>query len=94
MKHQPGDTMTPFSLPAIDGSLFDLESLKGKRYLLSFYRYASCPFCNLRLHELVTRYQELDNVFTVVAVFDSSLDNLQRQCAKTPCALSDSGGSG
>jgi peroxiredoxin len=82
MKHQPGDTITSFSLPAIDGSLFDLESLKGKRYLLSFFRYASCPFCNLRLHELVTRYQELDNAFTIVAVFDSSLENLQRHAQK------------
>lgn len=82
MKHQPGDTMTPFSLPAIDGSLFDSDSLKGGRYLLSFFRYASCPFCNLRLHELVTRYQELDNSFTIVTVFDSSLENLQRHAQK------------
>lgn len=82
MKHQPGDTMTPFSLPAIDGSLFDSDSLKGGRYLLSFFRYASCPFCNLRLHELVTRYQELDNSFTIVTVFDSSLENLQRHVQK------------
>lgn len=82
MKHQPGDTMIPFSLPAIDGTLFDSDSLKGRRYLLSFFRYASCPFCNLRLHELVTRYQELDYAFTIVAVFDSSLENLQRYAQK------------
>lgn len=82
MKHQPGDMMTPFSLPAIDGSLFDSDSLKGRRYLLSFFRYASCPFCNLRLHELVTHYQELDNSLTIVAVFDSSLENLQRHAEK------------
>lgn len=31
MKHQPGDTITSFSLPSIDDSLFDLESLKGKQ---------------------------------------------------------------
>lgn len=77
MKHQRGDTMTPFSLPAIDGSLFDTTHLKGRRCLLSFFRYASCPFCNLRLHELVTRYQELDNAIAIVAVFDSSIENLQ-----------------
>jgi len=82
MKHQSGDIMSPFSLPAIDGSLFDTNSLKGKRYLVSFYRFASCPFCNLRLHELMTRYQELNNSFTIVAVFDSSLENLQRHTQK------------
>ena len=82
MKHQPGDAMTPFSLPAIDGSLFDTNSLRGRRYLLSFFRYASCPFCNLRLHKLTTRYKELDNSFTIVAVFDSSLENLQLNAQK------------
>jgi peroxiredoxin len=51
MKHQPGDMMTPFSLPAIDGSLFDSDSLKGRRYLLSFFamhpvRFAICACMN------------------------------------------------
>ena len=82
MKHPVGDTATSFALPALDGNLFDLDSLKGRRYLLSFFRYASCPFCNLRLHELVTRYQELDEAFTIVAVFDSSLENLQRHASQ------------
>lgn len=78
MQRKTGDRMTPFSLPAIDGSIFELDSLRGKRFLLSFLRFASCPFCNLRVHELVTRFKELGDDFTIVAVFDSPLDNLQR----------------
>ncbi|MBT5229966.1 MAG: redoxin domain-containing protein [Methylococcales bacterium] len=76
------DLVTSFTLPAIDGKTFDLSSLKGKRYLLVFFRFASCPFCNLRVHELVKRYQEFGQNFTVVAVFDSSLENLQKYAAK------------
>jgi len=48
----------------------------GKPFLLSFFRFAGCPFCNLRIHELVSRFDELANDFTIVAVFDSPLDNL------------------
>jgi thioredoxin-dependent peroxiredoxin len=78
MKRKPGDKVTSIKLPAIDGSMFDLDTLKGKPFMLSFFRFASCPFCNLRMHELVTKFDQLPEGFTIVAVFDSPLDNLQR----------------
>ena len=68
----------PITLPSIDGLEFDLKALQGKRYMLAFFRFASCPFCNLRVHELVKRFDELGGDFTIVAIFDSPLDNLQR----------------
>ena len=82
MIREPGDTVVHIMLPALDGSPFDLDSLKGKPFMLSFFRFASCPFCNLRIHELVMRYDELPKDFTIVAVFDSPLDNLQRYADK------------
>ena len=65
-------------LPAIDGSIFDSESIKGKPIMLSFFRFASCPFCNLRMNELVRRFDEFGDDFTIIAIFDSPLDNLTR----------------
>ena len=82
MKLQSGNTPPNFVLPAISGESFDLASLQGKPYLLSFLRFASCPFCNLRVHELVTRYPELGGGFTIVAVFDSPIDNLIRHAGR------------
>ncbi len=82
MKRKPNDLVTPLNLPSIDGTTFNLDGLKGKRYLLSFFRFASCPFCNLRIHELVARFEELSDNFTIVAIFDSPLDNLQRHAKK------------
>ena len=76
-KRSAQQKMLPITLPSIDGSTFDLSTLQGKRYMLSFFRFASCPFCNLRVHELVTRFNELGDDFTIVAIFDSPLDNLQ-----------------
>ena len=82
MRRQPGDAAGHFRLAALDGSMFHLSSLAGKPYLLSFFRFASCPFCNLRMHELVKRFDELGGDFTVVAVFDSPLDNLREHAER------------
>lgn len=82
MKYKPGDKIAPIKLPAIDGSLFNSDSLKGRPFMLSFFRFASCPFCNLRMHELVTQLDQLPADFTIIAIFDSPLDNLQRHADK------------
>lgn len=76
MKIKTGDQFINIKLPAIDGTIFDTQSLKGKPFMLSFFRFASCPFCNLRINELVKRFDEFGNDFTIVAIFDSPLDNL------------------
>ncbi len=80
--YQAGHLVTGLSLPAIDGSRFTLEQVRGKRYLLSFLRFAACPFCQLRVHQLISRWHELNRNFTVIAVFDSSLENLQHYTGK------------
>ena len=65
-------------LPAIDGTMFETKTLTEKPFLLSFLRFASCPFCNLRINKLVNRFDEFGDDFTIVAIFDSPLDNLTR----------------
>ena len=82
MKRKQNDSVTTIILPSIDGTTFNSDKLKGKKYLLSFFRFAACPFCNLRIHELVNRFSEFGNDFTIVAIFDSPLDNLQRHTKK------------
>lgn len=74
----PGERAPRVILPCIDGSDFDTETLAEKRFMLSFFRFASCPLCNLRVHQLVQRFSELGEGFAIVAVFDSPLDNLAR----------------
>lgn len=75
---RPGQQANPFALPSIDGSTVDLGNLGGKRALIAFMRFAACPFCKLRLHQLVQRHEELGRDFKVVVIFDSPLDHLQR----------------
>ena len=78
MKVSSGVKAKSIKLQVIDGSMFDSENLLGKPHMLSFYRFASCPFCNLRVNELVKRFDEFGDDFTIIAVFDSPLDNLIR----------------
>ena len=81
MRLKAGDKLTNIKLPAIDGTIFDSDSVKGKPIMLSFFRFASCPFCNLRINELVRRFDEFGDDFTIIAIFDSPLDNLARHTA-------------
>ncbi|TAM44208.1 MAG: AhpC/TSA family protein [Gammaproteobacteria bacterium] len=78
MRRAPGERVGNIRLPAMDGTTFDSDSLQGRRFMLSFFRFAACPFCNLRVHELVKRFDELGNRFSVIAIFDSSPENLRR----------------
>ena len=60
-----------------------MSSLAGRRYHLAFFRYASCPFCNLRVNALsraarAGKFGDIAEDFTIVAVFDSPLGNLRR----------------
>lgn len=76
MRLTPGIEAPPIVLPAVDGSIFDTSSLRGQPWMLGFFRFAGCPFCNLRLHGLVKRFDQFGDGFHIVAVFDSPLDNL------------------
>jgi thioredoxin-dependent peroxiredoxin len=78
MRYKKGDKISDVKLPAISGITVNTADFRGQRYMLSFFRFAGCPFCNLRMHELTKRFKELGDDFTIVAVFDSPLDNLQK----------------
>lgn len=78
---QAGDLAPNFTLPSIDGTTHDLSSYRGQRLLLAFFRFASCPFCNLRVRELVQQVQP-DAEFAVLALFRSPLDALQKHAQK------------
>lgn len=56
-----------------------LEGYRGGSILLSFYRYASCPLCNLRVHELVAHHDEWrERGLHLLAVFESPAEHIRR----------------
>lgn len=77
-----------FQVQDIFGNAVDLAALKGKKVMLSFYRYAGCPLCNLRVHSLLEETKALEDKIVMIAVFQSSSDAMLkfvgRQQAKFP----------
>ena len=82
MKLKKGDILNDLSLPSTDGKIFNINEHKGKKIFLTFYRFAACPFCNLRINKIIKKYDQFGNNFLMVAVFDSSLENLIKHSKK------------
>lgn len=83
---------TGTTAPALDTvDIFD-EPVRldaGRRVMLSFYRFAACPFCNLRVHRLRQLQPRLAaRGLDMIAVFHSPrdviLENVARQEAPFP----------
>ena len=53
--------------------------LKGKKMLLMFNRYVSCPLCNFRAYEIMQLYDSLANKqFVILSVYESERNLLQQ----------------
>ena len=48
-----------FTLTDIFDRTIDLESYRGKKVFIGFFRHAGCPFCNLRVHALQKEHLKL-----------------------------------
>ena len=77
-----GDQAPAIVLPAVDGTTMDLSTHKGKRVILTFFRFDSCPFCNLRIRHLVKRWNEFPEDTVMIGVFDAALPALQKRMKK------------
>ena len=74
-----GDIAPQFSGFDHVGKPYKLEDYTGRWLMLSFYRYASCPLCNLRVHTLSKRSSEWqDKGLHMLAVFQSPAEKIQQ----------------
>jgi len=78
MKLSVGMKAPNFSLRSIKGDVFTLDSMKGKKFMLSFYRYASCPFCNLRVSFLMGLHGDLKLDNQMIGVFQSTEEDMKK----------------
>ena len=73
----PGEAAPAFAITDLDRRLVRLDDFRGQTLLLSFFRYASCPLCNLRIQELIREYDRLAfNGLLVLAVFQSPAERI------------------
>jgi thioredoxin-dependent peroxiredoxin len=83
MRIQSGDKAKDFTVRDLNGNPLALQDFKGKKLMLSFFRYASCPFCNLRIHDLIVRHASLEKQgLSLVAVFQSPEESIRQYAGK------------
>lgn len=79
MRIQPGQPAQEFEVRDIFGNPISLTDFRGKKLLLSFYRYASCPLCNLRVHRLIQHYPDFSaGNLHLLAFFQSPVESIRR----------------
>ncbi|MFT5819294.1 MAG: peroxiredoxin Q/BCP [Crocinitomix sp.] len=77
MKLKQGQKVPNFEIFDIHGSKINLHQLTNEKVILTFFRYAECALCNLRISEIMNeseRLKELD--IKLIAVFQSSKESL------------------
>lgn len=77
----PGDSAPDFEVVEINSRRsIRLADFQGHPTLISFHRYAACPFCNLHIHELSKEFPRLQGSgFKILAIFSSLPDRLAEQ---------------
>ncbi len=79
------DKAPEFKTISVQGHSISIENLKGKTVLLAFFRFAGCPVCNFRMHELMENYEQLKaKNIEVVAIFESSNETLKAYLIDNP----------
>ncbi len=74
-----GDTLPELILQPVYGDSISSSSLKGKKILLTFNRYVSCPLCNFRTHELLEKYDTLkQHGLIIISVYESGREALTK----------------
>lgn len=59
------------------GNVIHLKDYKDDKILLSFFRGATCPFCNLRLNQLIKKYPEFERRrIKVITIFAASKEDI------------------
>ena len=74
-----GDRVPDFVIKDIDGNTIQLSNNIGKKTLLVFFRFATCPLCTVRFVQLIQNFSTYQNKgLNIIAVFESSPEFINR----------------
>lgn len=94
MRLRVGEAAPTFVGQTCEGGVIDSGSLHGGRIWLSFYRYAACPLCCFRIHELMSQWRGrfAHHEFNAITVWQSpvaKLRNIQERYRPEFALISD-----
>ncbi len=85
MRLKVGSIAPNFTVQALGGRTVDLAALRGRTVLLKFYRFATCPVCNLHMHRFIAEYGKLQALgLTTVVLYHSPADKLAEENMELP----------
>lgn len=77
VKYSLGDTLPEFDAVTSHNEKISSRDYLGQPLWLGIYRYASCPLCNLRIHEIIQRWPAYAaKGLQKLAVFQSDADTM------------------
>ena len=83
MRIKPGDQAVDFSAADYLHNEIRLNDYRKGKLLLSFYRYAGCPLCNLRMHTIINKFPEYSKAgLSIIAFLESPRESILRYIAK------------
>lgn len=80
MAHQLQQGMVAPTFRTVDfqGNPVSLESYRGNKVLLAFFRNSACALCNLRVHHFIGRHPEWQQKgMRVIAIFESPEESMR-----------------
>jgi len=78
-----GQLAKEFEARDIGGRAISLKKYRGRKVMVSFFRYSACPLCNLRIHELITNYKKLHKKgLYIIAFFQSPKEKILKYVGK------------
>lgn len=77
MRIATGNLAPDFTATVYAREPLTLSQLRGRKVWLAFFRYAGCPLCNLRVHQMIGRYAGWESQgLSIVAVFQAPVDEV------------------
>ena len=85
MRLRIGSQAPNFTVQALGGQQIELAALRGRPVLLKFYRFATCPVCNLHMHRFIRDYDKVQAFgITTVVLYHSPAEKLQAANTELP----------
>lgn len=82
-KIEKGNKAIGFDIEDINGNNVSLQKYQGQKVFISFFRKASCPFCNMGVQQLIKRHKEFEEKgIKVITLFASSKNDVMKYAGK------------
>lgn len=79
-----GDEAPHFETIDANGDTIKLSNYKGQKVLIAFFRYAGCPVCNFRVHDLIENYESIRTKgYEIIAIYESDNNILKDYLTET-----------